>query len=443
MKQVYTLFLIILVLVVPATGFAQKHGTSPQDSILTGGYHVYDTACVSFEWNHIWYYTTGQYTDTLTNVMGGDSVVTLHLIIFSPETFEFADTACESYQWNDSTYYTTGDYIQYFKTSHECDSVVTLHLTINNASDSTEFIATACNSYEWQDSIYTETGDYTKTLSNAANCDSVVTLHLTINYASDSTEISATACNSYEWQNSIYTESGDYTKTLSNAANCDSVVTLHLTIYPNYDTSINAEICQGDSFIFFGQTLTQSGYYSHTLQSVYGCDSTIFLNLTVGGMLDTTDIVSKRDANGTPYMLVYPQAGLFYQWYKDEVLIETATEQYYAPKEGLLPGACYQVRVARNLGSCGTITTCWKDTSMATVRVRILPNPNDGQFQLQLPDDAVSVQILNANGQVVMTRKADGDELLEMNIGLANGLYFVKTFLKDGSFNTEKLIINR
>ena len=68
---------------------------------------------------------------------------------------------------------------------------------------------------------------------------------------------------------------------------------------------------------------------------------------------------------------------------------------------------------------------------------------NNGQFRLMLPEGTVNVHILNVNGQVVMARKVDGDELLEMNTGLANGLYFVKSVREDGSFNTEKLIINR
>ncbi len=147
-------------------------------------------------------------------------------------------------------------------------------------------------------------------------------------------------------------------------------------------------------------------------------------------------------------MLIYPQAGFLYQWYecqRDEAWepIDTATKQYYAPKGGLQPGVRYKVRTAHSLSSCGAFTNEWSYESSKTEQLRILPNPNNGQFRLHLPDGAVSVQILNANGQVVMARKTDGDELLEMNTSLANGLYFVKTFLKDGSYNTEKLIINR
>jgi gliding motility-associated-like protein len=39
--------------------------------------------------------------------------------------------------------------------------------------------------------------------------------------------------------------------------------------------------CQGESTLFYGQTLTNTGVYSHTLQTVAGCDSVVTLNLTV------------------------------------------------------------------------------------------------------------------------------------------------------------------
>ena len=41
-----------------------------------------------------------------------------------------------------------------------------------------------------------------------------------------------TANGSYVWNGNTYTESGDYTTTLTNAAGCDSIVSLHLVIEP-------------------------------------------------------------------------------------------------------------------------------------------------------------------------------------------------------------------
>jgi hypothetical protein len=83
------------------------------------------------------------------------------------------------------------------------------------------------------------------------------------------------------WHGHTYTNSGTYTHAYNNADGCASVDTLHLTIYPTYQIPVTASICQGDSYNFFGQTLTSAGAYTHTLRTVHGCDSVITLTLTV------------------------------------------------------------------------------------------------------------------------------------------------------------------
>ena len=145
-------------------------------------------------------------------------------------------------------------------------------------------------------------------------------------------------------------------------------------------------------------------------------------------------------------MLIYPKDSLFYQWYKDEEPIPGANGQYYVlDTDTNAQNGCYKVLVTpQTPGACGSFTdTCCVNNPTSHAKTLILPNPNDGQFRLMIPEGTVNVQILDVNGQVVMARKVDGDEMLEMNTGLANGLYFVKTFRTDGSFNTEKLVINR
>jgi hypothetical protein len=50
---------------------------------------------------------------------------------------------------------------------------------------------------------------------------------------------------------------------------------------PPSDTSIYVSICSGTSYLFNGNTLTSSGVYTQNLFSLNGCDSTVYLNLTV------------------------------------------------------------------------------------------------------------------------------------------------------------------
>ena len=69
----------------------------------------------------------------------------------------------------------------------------------------------------------------------------------------------------------------DYTELIN-----DSTVNIHLltlTILPTSDTTLFDTIFIGDSYTFFGSTLTECGTYIHTITAANGCDSTIKLNL--------------------------------------------------------------------------------------------------------------------------------------------------------------------
>ena len=85
----------------------------------------------------------------------------------------------------------------------------------------------------------------------------------------------------YDFYGTLLTEAGEYSHTLTTVHGCDSVIVLTLTVHPVYETPVAVSISEGDSYDFFGEILTESGEYSHTLSTIYGCDSVIMLTLTV------------------------------------------------------------------------------------------------------------------------------------------------------------------
>jgi hypothetical protein len=129
------------------------------------------------------YTASGTYTDTIPNINGCDSLITI-ILNFDPITSTDIQTACNSYTWTDGNLYTSSDSTatQTLTTTAGCDSVVTLNLTINYSNTSTDF-QTACDSFTWIDgNTYTSSdSSATHTLATAAGCDSVVTLNLVIN----------------------------------------------------------------------------------------------------------------------------------------------------------------------------------------------------------------------------------------------------------------------
>ena len=257
----------------------------------------------TYTWNGQTYSTAGEYSVTLSDINGCDSVATLHLTIYDaiPETI-VQDTICQgnTYIWNGQTYSTAGEYSVTLSNINGCDSVVSLHLSVTPVSTAEEYV-TACDSYAWNDTTYTQSGDYTYTTTATNGCDSVVTLHLTINQTQYAEE-TVVACDSYVWNGETYTQSGDYTFTTVATNGCDSIVTLHLTIgNSKVGETEYVTICHGETYTWKGQTYTNSGDYSITLSSALGCDSIVTLHLTIMPEAFTTTETVVIGSNELPY----------------------------------------------------------------------------------------------------------------------------------------------
>jgi hypothetical protein len=250
------------------------------------------TVCGSFDWyEQTGLAQSGDYTRTLVNAAGCDSVVTLHLTVNTPTTGDTTATVCGSFDWYEQTgLVQSGDYTRTLVNAAGCDSVVTLHLTVNTPTTG-DTTATICGSFDWYEQTgLVQSGDYTRTLVNAAGCDSVVTLHLTVNTPTTG-DTTATVCGSFDWyEQTGLAQSGDYTRTLVNAAGCDSVVTLHLTINPSYAVTDAQTICENElPYPWNGVTFNAAGTQNVTLTAANGCDSVVTMTLTVNPSYAVTD----------------------------------------------------------------------------------------------------------------------------------------------------------
>ncbi len=254
-------------------------------------------ACDSFTWINDSTYTvsTNTPTVTLTNAVGCDSVVTLHLTVnYSTEGID-EQVACDSYTWiNDITYTeSTNTPTVTLTNAAGCDSVVTLHLTINQSTEGIDD-QIACDSFTWiNDSTYTEsTNTPTVTLTNAAGCDSVVTLHLTLNYSYEVTD-ERTVCDNelpILWNGVEFTAAGTQTATLSTVNDCDSVVTMTLYVNPTYNVTDERTVCDNELPVLWNNVeFTAAGTQTATLSTVNDCDSVVTMTLYVNPTYNVTD----------------------------------------------------------------------------------------------------------------------------------------------------------
>ncbi len=121
--------------------------------------------------------------------------------------------------------------------------------------------------------------------SNLKNHSSACQQSLCNSYSS----ISAVICqgDSYVFNGNSYSSAGIYFDTLPNANSCDSIVSLNLSVNSSLKV-IEASICHNESYFFNGENISETGIYLDTLLNVSGCDSIVKLNLEVFPALGST-----------------------------------------------------------------------------------------------------------------------------------------------------------
>lgn len=155
---------------------------------------LYDTICQHTDYNHYGFMVdqdstlsprTLEMSEHYDNALGCDSLVTLYLTIRDTVKTEFEERACFEYTWNDHRYIESGEYHQTLIDQNGCDSIVTLHLDIFSpevkiTADNGDFCEdgeltlvanTALSDYLWSTGetsptiVATQTGNYSVTVS--------------------------------------------------------------------------------------------------------------------------------------------------------------------------------------------------------------------------------------------------------------------------------------
>lgn len=180
--------------------FVQKltQCTSTFNQINTSG-------CDSIFVNGTPYYSTGVYTQVLTNNAGCDSVLTLDLQIAQSTTDSILLSGCDSLMVNGITYTSSGLFSQVLTNNVGCDSILNLDLQISQSSYDT-LIAFGCDSLSVNGITYSETGVYSQLLTNSAGCDSIIEIDLMIDslqaqiiQVGDSLISTNSGADSYQW----------------------------------------------------------------------------------------------------------------------------------------------------------------------------------------------------------------------------------------------------
>lgn len=252
----------------------------------------------------------GEYNDTLylQSQLGCDSTVYLALIINPLSDTLLYDTICHGKDYQLHGFNITKpdigtfQYTQTVPNQYGCDSIITLELNIYDAGIDSLLFDTICegesyliNGFNFENPAAGVIYDSLLT-STAEGCDSMVYLTLTIHPRFD-IYISASVCDGEDYTengfNIIQPAVGTYLDTLffNTYLGCDSILYLDLAVNPNYDTNFNEEICYGENFnghgFYFERPAVGEHFDTLFLNTIYGCDSIVSIKLKVHELFET------------------------------------------------------------------------------------------------------------------------------------------------------------
>lgn len=256
------------------------YATSTNVSICQGDTYMFGPTASAL----LPYTNAGSYPVTFRSRAGCDSVVTLNLSVIPPKFDTIAATICSgrSYAFGPNNYTASGQYSRVVQAQSGCDSTVTVNLTVTPPIEDTMDV-TVCfgGSYTLGATTYTASGTYRQAFVTPGGCDSNMTVNLTVSPQITSS-VNAAICqgDTYTLGTQSLTTGGNYQEIFTAADGCDSTVSLALTVNPVYTGTRDTAICQGDSLFFGGRYYSTAGAHLVNFQTINGCDSLITLNLT-------------------------------------------------------------------------------------------------------------------------------------------------------------------
>ena len=228
----------------------------------------------------------GIYKDTINNIIGCDSILTLTVNLEGPDSNTLNQLICigDTFTLNNKTYSSPGIYLDTFQNIYGCDSLITtINITTNSPRLTFNLIDTICEN----DTIYFNgkvaynSGIYYDTIRTKENCDSIHFTLLLTQLKNISVVLNETICDDtvYNFNGNILTSSGSYTDTIVNRFGCDSTVTINLTINPTFYVLIDTQFCIQDSIYLINKIINQEGSNLYTFLNQYNCDSIIDYNI--------------------------------------------------------------------------------------------------------------------------------------------------------------------
>jgi hypothetical protein len=362
--------------------------------------------------------TAGTYMDTISTILGCDSVLTIDLTFIAPTTRNIYLTGCDSIiAPSGKVFYNAG----VFSDTLNCDSIFTVYAGITKTSFNPIEIH-ACETYTSPSARYTWTtiGIYQDTLTAIiTGCDSVLVIDLII-HVPGSFNIAMFGCDSIVSPSGrhVWKFSGNYRDTLFNPAGCDSIMLVDADVYRTPTTYFDTTYCKPITSPSGRYVWDEDGIYKDTVQTNRGCDSIIVTRVEIGAVDTSITHANKLLLSGADIAE--------FQWLD-------CWKNYQ-----IIPGEFYKVYTVSQDGSYAVEVSQYNcvDTSRCmTVLISDIAEANPNQFVARQIGDEVHVILGNITevaftmftigGQQITTQTINTSGVLNLP-SLPSGMYVLK-----------------
>ncbi len=285
------------------------------------------------------------------------------------------------------------------------------------------------DSYDFNGEILTDADVYTTTYTLSSGCDSTVNLTLTVLPPAIRTQILSICEGETIVINGEEISGADtliYVFTNGSVHGCDSIVNVIVDVLPTESSAFDQNICDGDTYNFNGELLTNAGVYEAIYSAENGCDSVVTLSLMVYPPTPITnqslEVLQGYIYNGTTINV-------------DTLLTEHLLNVY----------GCDSTVVTNFTVLPNAIQDLLGQTSF-----EIFPNPTSGDFTIRFTlnhPSTISLKMLDVIGRTMSsswseTRFEAGEHLLQINANdWPSGVYFVH-FQTDSGMLAQKVVVD-
>lgn len=369
--------------------------------------------------------------------------ISIDNIYSTPDIDTVYISVCDSCTWNNETLYESGDYLYRFDNAQGCDSLVVLHLVLFSSVQTDDYLTLCENElpYSYGDTVFgagTVSSSITFNLTTIHGCDSLATLHLTI-YPAMYREDSITLCENelpYSYADTTFeagTISSVFTFQRLTVHGCDSIVSLYLTINPTAHTEMELALCENELPYMYEDTVFEAGtpefsMYDFQHSTINGCDSIVTLYLTIYPTAHTDDTLTLYD-NEFPYP------------YADTVFEAETADTLYTFNLLTADGCDSIVTLHLTIIPLGINDY----TPYSNIQIIIYPNPTQEVVNIKVEDSFMrlsSAEIYDVTGRKVrIVRWAEINSMQRLNMEeLTPGLYFIRLFNEDKCLGIQKVI---